>query len=70
MSAEPVLEVRHLNSYYQQGRTLFGQKGKHRQVLHDISFSIAQGRDRRPCGRVRLRQDHPVPHDPGYDPRL
>lgn len=43
MSAEPVLEVRHLNSYYQQGRTLFGQKGKHRQVLHDISFSIAQG---------------------------
>ena len=43
MSAEPVLEVRHLNSYYQQGRTLFGQKGKHRQVLHDISFSTAQG---------------------------
>ena len=43
MSAEPVLEVRHLNSYYQQGRTLFGQKGKHRQVLHDISFSSAQG---------------------------
>lgn len=43
MSAEPVLEVRHLNSYYQQGRTLFGQKGKRRQVLHDINFTIGQG---------------------------
>lgn len=43
MSAEPVLEVRHLNSYYQQGRALFGQKGKRRQVLHDINFTIGQG---------------------------
>ena len=41
--AEPVLEVRHLNSYYEEGRAgLFG-KAKRRQVLHDISFHIDRG---------------------------
>ena len=43
MAAEPVLEVRHLNSYYEEGRAILGRKGKRRQVLHDISFEIGQG---------------------------
>ena len=43
MAGEPVLEVRHLNSYYQEGRNLLNRKGRRRQVLHDISFHIDQG---------------------------
>lgn len=40
---EPILEVRHLNSYYTENRGLFGGKGKRRQVLKDVSFSIGEG---------------------------
>ena len=40
---EPVLEVRHLNSYYSQGRSLFGVKGRRSQVLKDVSFELYQG---------------------------
>lgn len=40
---EPVLEVRHLNSYYTEGRSLFGGKNQHRQVLKDVSFDICKG---------------------------
>ena len=43
MVGEPVLEVRHLNSYYEEGRSILGRKGKRRQVLHDVSFQIARG---------------------------
>ena len=41
--AQPVLEVKHLNSYYQQGRTLFGGKGKRVQVLKDVTFDLREG---------------------------
>ena len=34
--AEPLLEVRQLNAYY-------GVKGRHKQVLHDVSFTIREG---------------------------
>ena len=40
---EPVLEVRHLNSFYAESRSLFGGKERRRQVLRDVSFSIGQG---------------------------
>ena len=40
---ESILEVRHLNSYYQEGRSLFGGRSKRRQVLHDVSFTINSG---------------------------
>lgn len=40
---EPVLEVRHLNSYYTEGRSLFGGKETRRQVLKNVSFNICQG---------------------------
>lgn len=40
---EPVLEVRNLNTYYTEGRLLFGQKGRRHQVLKDVSFTIGQG---------------------------
>ena len=43
MEREPVLEVRHLNTYYSQGRALFGGKDKRRQVLKDVSFELRQG---------------------------
>ena len=43
METEPVLEVRHLNSYYSVGRSLFGRKTARKQVLHDVSFHIGQG---------------------------
>lgn len=40
---EPVLEVRHLNSYYAEDRPLFGGREKRRQVLKDVSFDICRG---------------------------
>jgi peptide/nickel transport system ATP-binding protein len=43
MEAAPVLEVRHLNSYYQEGHGLFRRKNNRRQVLNDVSFDICQG---------------------------
>ena len=43
METEPVLEVRHLNSYYNLGRSLFGRRTERKQVLHDVSFHIDQG---------------------------
>ena len=40
---EPVLEVRHLNSFYTESRSLFGGKEQRRQVLQDVSFDIYRG---------------------------
>ena len=40
---EPVLEVRHLNSFYTEGLSLFGGKQQRRQVLRDVSFDIYRG---------------------------
>jgi len=40
---EPVLSVRNLNSYYTVGQSLFGGKGKRRQILHDVSFDMYPG---------------------------
>ena len=41
MSHDPVLEVRNLNVFYQEGG-LLGRKKK-KQVLHDVSFTVAAG---------------------------
>lgn len=41
--AEPVLEVRHLNSYYRVDRSPFRSREARRQVLHDVSFTIERG---------------------------
>ena len=40
---EPILEVRHLNSYYTESRALFGGKEQRRQVLQDVSFTVGRG---------------------------
>lgn len=40
---EPVLQVRHLNSFYTEGHSLFGGKERRRQVLKDVSFEIYPG---------------------------
>lgn len=40
---EPVLQVRHLNSFYTEGHSLFGGKEQRRQVLKDVSFEIYPG---------------------------
>ena len=40
---EPVLEVRHLNSFYAEGHFIFGGKEKRQQVLKDVSFDIYKG---------------------------
>ena len=40
---EPILEVRHLNSYYTESRSLFGGKEQRRQVLKDVSFTVGRG---------------------------
>lgn len=39
---EPILEIRHLNSFYHQGGGLFS-KGKTVQVLKDVSVTLGQG---------------------------
>ena len=43
MTAEKVLEVRHLNAWYEEKNGLFVGKEKRRQVLWDVSFSIGRG---------------------------
>ena len=40
---DPVLEVRHLNSYYSDGNSIFGQKSRRHQVLKDVSFDLYEG---------------------------
>ena len=40
---EPILEVKNLNAYYTESRSLFGGREKRRQVLHDVSFTINPG---------------------------
>jgi len=41
--AAPILEIKHLNAFYHDsGKGLFNRK-IHRQVIHDISFSLADG---------------------------
>ena len=40
---ESILEVRNLNSYYEDGRSLSLGRNKRRQVLHDVSFTINSG---------------------------
>ncbi len=43
MDRQAVLEVKHVNSYYQEGQSLFGRRARRRQVLRDVSFEIGPG---------------------------
>ncbi len=43
MEQELILRVRDLNTYYTEGRTLFGGKGRRKQVLRNISFDLYEG---------------------------
>ena len=43
MAGEPVLEVRHLNSFYREDHGILKRRGVRRQVLHDVSFTIGRG---------------------------
>lgn len=40
---EKVLEVRNLNSFYEEDRPLFGGKSARRQILKDVSFDLYRG---------------------------
>ena len=43
MEQDLILRVRDLNTYYTEGRTLFGGKGKRKQVLRNVSFDMFEG---------------------------
>ncbi len=43
MDDEMILEVRHLNSYYEEERSSLLAKKERQQVLHDVSFEIRKG---------------------------
>ena len=43
MDDEMILEVRHLNSYYENERSSLLAKKEQQQVLHDVSFEIRKG---------------------------
>ena len=43
MERQTILEVKHLNSYYEEGRGIFNDKAKRKQVLRDVSFSLYKG---------------------------
>lgn len=43
MAQKPVLEVRHLNSYYREDHAILSRKDRRRQVLKDINFTLYQG---------------------------
>lgn len=40
---EPILEVRNLNAYYTENRSIFGAKCKRNQILKDVTFDIFEG---------------------------
>ncbi len=40
---DAILEVRNLNSYYEEGRSPFESRSRRRQVLHDVSFTVNRG---------------------------
>ncbi len=40
---DKVLEVKNVDSFYTEGRSLFGGKVKHKQVLNDVTFDICEG---------------------------
>lgn len=58
---DPILEVEKLNSYYTDGRSLFGAGGMRRQVLRDVSFSIRRGETLGLVGESGSGKNHPVP---------
>ena len=43
MDDEMILEVRHLNSYYENERSSLLAKNEQQQVLRDVSFEIRKG---------------------------
>ena len=40
--SESILEIEHLNSYYEEDHSLFRAKKERRQILHDVSFRIEE----------------------------
>ena len=42
MTDQPVLEVKHLNTWYREGSSLFSRRNR-RQVLKDVSLTIHEG---------------------------
>ncbi len=40
---QTILEVRHLNSFYEESRGIISSKASRRQVLRDVSFSLYRG---------------------------
>lgn len=43
MKQEPVLEVRHVSSYYRQDHNILRHSGSRKQVLRDVSFDLYPG---------------------------
>lgn len=39
----PVLEVKHLNTYYRQDHSILSRKGNKKQILKDVSFTLERG---------------------------
>ena len=43
MERQTLLEIRHLNSFYEEGNGIFTPSKRRRQVLRDVSFSLYKG---------------------------
>lgn len=43
MERQTLLEIRHLNSFYEEGNGIFTPDKRRRQVLRDVSFSLYKG---------------------------
>ena len=52
---QPILQVEHLTKHFPAG------KGSVVHAVDDVSFTLRKGRDLRPGGGVRLRQEHAAP---------
>lgn len=43
MERRALLEVKHLNSFYEEGNGILSAGKRRKQVLQDVSFSLYQG---------------------------
>ena len=65
MERRSLLEVKHLNSFYEEGNGILSAGKRRKQVLQDVSFSLYQGEVLGPVSYTHLV--HPAQPSPAQE---